>query len=111
DHPPPIERLRGLAGQAAIAIRNARLIDEIRHQALHDHLTGLPNRGLIVDRVTQALARARRDHHDVALLFVDLDGFKTVNDTLGHGAGDQLLRSVAPRFSATLRESDTVARL
>jgi diguanylate cyclase (GGDEF)-like protein len=105
------DRLRGLAGQAAIAIRNARLVDEIRHQALHDHLTGLPNRALIVDRVAQALARARRDDLDVALLFVDLDGFKDVNDTLGHGVGDQLLRSVAARFVATLRGSDTLARL
>jgi diguanylate cyclase (GGDEF)-like protein len=105
------DRLRGLAGQAAIAIRNARLVDEIRHQALHDHLTGLPNRALIVDRVGQAIARARREHSDVALLFVDLDGFKDVNDTLGHGAGDQLLQAVAARFAGSLRESDTVARL
>jgi diguanylate cyclase (GGDEF)-like protein len=105
------DRLRGLAGQAATAIRNTRLMDEIRHQALHDHLTGLPNRALIVDRVAQALTRARRHHIDIALLFVDLDGFKKVNDTLGHGAGDELLQSVAARFAATLRATDTVARL
>jgi diguanylate cyclase (GGDEF)-like protein len=105
------ERLRGLAGQAAIAIRNARLVDEIRHQALHDGLTGLPNRVLIIDRVNQALARARRDHLDVALLFVDLDGFKDINDTLGHAIGDHLLKAVAARFTGTLRESDAVARL
>jgi diguanylate cyclase (GGDEF)-like protein len=105
------ERLRGLAGQAAFAIHNARLLEEIRYQALHDSLTGLPNRALILDRVEQAMARARRDHVDMALLFIDLDGFKDVNDNLGHKIGDDLLRSVAARFSGTLRESDTVARL
>jgi diguanylate cyclase (GGDEF)-like protein len=105
------ERLRGLAGQTAIAIHNARLLEEIRYQALHDSLTGLPNRVLILDRVEQAMARARRDHVDVALFFIDLDGFKDVNDNLGHKFGDDLLRSVAARFTGTLRESDTVARL
>ena len=105
------ERLRGLAGQTAIAIYNARLLEEIRYQALHDSLTGLPNRVLILDRVEQAMARARRDHVDMALFFIDLDGFKDVNDNLGHEIGDDLLRSVAARFTGTLRESDTVARL
>ncbi len=105
------ERLRGLAAQAAIAIRNSRLVDEIRHQALHDSLTGLPNRTLVLDRVEQALARARRGHIDLALFFIDLDGFKEINDTLGHVIGDRLLQSVAARLTATLRESDTVARL
>ena len=105
------ERLRGLAGQAAIAVRNARLLDEIRHQALHDSLTGLPNRVLVLDRVDQTLARARREHFEVAALFIDLDGFKDVNDTLGHAVGDKLLKAVAARFAGTLRESDTVARL
>jgi len=105
------ERLRGLAGQAAIAVRNARLLEKIRHQALHDSLTGLPNRVLVLDRVSQTLARARREHFDVAALFIDLDGFKDVNDTLGHAMGDKLLQAVAARFAGTLRESDTVARL
>ena len=105
------ERLRGLAGQAAIAIHNARLLEEIRYQALHDSLTGLPNRVLILDRVERAMARSRRDHVDMALFFIDLDGFKDVNDNLGHKIGDDLLRSVAARFTGTLRESDTVARL
>jgi diguanylate cyclase (GGDEF)-like protein len=105
------ERLRGLAGQAAIAIRNARLLDEIRHQALHDSLTGLPNRVLLIDRVKQTLSRARRDHHSVALLFIDLDSFKDINDTLGHASGDALLQAVADRFTRTLRDSDTVARI
>jgi diguanylate cyclase (GGDEF)-like protein len=105
------ERLRGLAGQAGVAIHNARLLEKIRHQALHDSLTGLPNRVLILDRVEQAMARARRDRADLALLFIDLDGFKDVNDNMGHKIGDDLLRSVAARFAGTLRESDTVARL
>ncbi len=81
--------------QATIAIRNARLLESIRHQALHDSLTGLPNRTLILDRVEQMLARARRRGTESAALFIDLDGFKQVNDTLGHDAGDRLLRSVA----------------
>jgi diguanylate cyclase (GGDEF)-like protein len=105
------ERLRGLASQATIAIRNARLLESIRHQALHDALTGLPNRTLILDRVEQMLARARRRDLESAALFIDLDGFKQVNDTLGHDAGDRLLRSVAARLSATLREADTIARI
>jgi diguanylate cyclase (GGDEF)-like protein len=104
-------RLRGLAGQAAIAITNARLIDEIRHQALHDHLTGLPNRFLVVDRAEQMLARAQRHSTDIALMFVDLDGFKDVNDSLGHHVGDQILKAVATRFSAVIRDTDTVGRL
>jgi len=106
-----VERLRGLAGQAAIAVRNTRLLEEIRHQALHDSLTGLPNRVLVVDRIRQTLSRARREHLEVAVLFIDLDGFKDINDTLGHAMGDKMLQAVAARFAGTLRESDTVARL
>jgi diguanylate cyclase (GGDEF)-like protein len=104
-------RLRGLAGQAAIAITNVNLVGEIRHQALHDHLTGLPNRLLVLDRAEQMLARAHRNSTDIALMFVDLDGFKDVNDTLGHQVGDQILRAVATRFTAVVRETDTVGRL
>jgi diguanylate cyclase (GGDEF)-like protein len=104
-------RLKGLAAQASTALRNARLVEQIRHQALHDALTGLPNRALILDRTEQLLGRARRDRAPVAALFLDLDGFKEINDTLGHAAGDQLLRAVASRLSTTIRESDTLARL
>jgi diguanylate cyclase (GGDEF)-like protein len=109
----PIERsvLESYARLAASAIRNARLLEEIRHQSLHDSLTGLPNRVLIMDRVNQAISRARREHFDVAVMFIDLDGFKNVNDTLGHGVGDKLLQSVAARIAGILRESDTVGRL
>ena len=103
--------LESYARLAASAIRNDRLLDEIRHQSLHDGLTGLPNRVLIMDRVNQAIARARREHFEVGVMFIDLDGFKTVNDTLGHGVGDMLLQAVAARIDGILRESDTVGRL
>ena len=78
---------------------------------MHDALTGLPNRALILDRTEQMLARARRADIQVAALFIDLDGFKDVNDTLGHGVGDQLLQAVADRLSVTMRESDSIGRL
>jgi diguanylate cyclase (GGDEF)-like protein len=105
------EALRGLSGQAAVAIRNARLVDQIRHQALHDGLTGLPNRTLVLDRLEQALARSKRDGTAVSALFIDLDGFKEINDTLGHAAGDRLLVALADRLRVTLRDSDTLGRL
>jgi diguanylate cyclase (GGDEF)-like protein len=84
---------------------------EVRHSAQHDSLTGLPNRTLLLDRLGHALALARREHRLLALLFIDLDHFKTINDTKGHPAGDDLLRSVASRLAASVRESDTVARM
>jgi len=105
------ERLRGLAGQAATALGNAGLLDQVRHQALHDALTGLPNRTLILDRAEQMLASARRSGHVVAAMFIDLDNFKTINDTLGHAAGDELLQAVGARIASTLRGADTVGRL
>ena len=105
------ERLKGLAAQASTAIANARLVDQIRFQAVHDGLTGLPNRALILDRTEQMLARARRSEIQVAALFIDLDGFKEVNDSLGHGVGDLLLKAVAERLSVTMRESDSIGRL
>ena len=85
--------------------------DQLQHQALHDSLTGLPNRALILDRIDRMLARARREHHAVAALFLDLDNFKDINDTLGHRAGDQLLVSVGVRLLSAVRETDTVGRL
>jgi diguanylate cyclase (GGDEF)-like protein len=84
---------------------------QLRHQALHDALTDLPNRVLALDRAEQMLARARRQHLPVAALYIDIDGFKHVNDTFGHAAGDDLLRIVATRLASVVREGDTAARL
>ncbi|WP_282754089.1 sensor domain-containing diguanylate cyclase [Desulfuromonas thiophila] len=82
-----------------------------QHLALHDSLTGLPNRALFADRVEQALVAAQRNRERVALLFIDLDRFKPVNDQFGHGVGDLLLKQVASRIRACVRESDTAARI
>jgi diguanylate cyclase (GGDEF)-like protein len=84
---------------------------QLSHQVLHDPLTGLPNRVMLTDRLEQALARVRRRERMFALLFVDLDRFKSVNDTLGHSIGDQLLVEAAARIQAAARETDTVARI
>jgi diguanylate cyclase (GGDEF)-like protein len=84
---------------------------ELRHQALHDALTGLPNRALVMDRIDQLLVRNRRHGTIGGALFVDLDDFKNVNDTLGHQAGDRLLIAVGARLESTLREADTIGRM
>jgi diguanylate cyclase (GGDEF)-like protein len=95
--------------------RAVRLVSEktgeLAFQALHDGLTGLPNRVLVMDRIGHALARSVRVAQPVALLFIDFDGFKSVNDTFGHGAGDQLLRAVGSRLGGLIRDADTVGRL
>jgi diguanylate cyclase (GGDEF)-like protein len=101
-----------LARGRARALRMvAEKTEELRYRALHDTLTGLPNRALILDRAQQAIARAHREHTKPAALFLDLDDFKTVNDTFGHAIGDELLQAVATRISGAVREPDTVGRL
>jgi diguanylate cyclase (GGDEF)-like protein len=94
---------------ASSALRLQAEVNE--HQALHDALTDLPNRTLFHDRVGLALAGARREHTPVAVMIMDLDRFKEVNDTLGHASGDELLKQAGVRLRSALRESDTVARL
>ncbi|WP_297575006.1 sensor domain-containing diguanylate cyclase [uncultured Deefgea sp.] len=86
--------------------------EQLIHQmALHDGLTGLPNRTLLMERLGQIIAKSQRDSRQIALMFLDLDGFKKVNDTLGHSIGDEVLKTVATRLSSLLRNTDTVARL
>ncbi len=89
----------------------ARREEELAFHATHDALTGLPNRTLILDRVEQMLARAARSKTPVAALFIDLDNFKSINDTLGHGVGDELLRAVAARLQGVVRHADALGRL
>jgi diguanylate cyclase (GGDEF)-like protein/PAS domain S-box-containing protein len=88
-----------------------QLEDELKHRVLHDALTGLPNRVLFSDRAEHALEMARRNDTAAAVLFVDLDDFKVINDTMGHGVGDELLAAVAERLASVARASDTAARL
>lgn len=106
-----LDRLAGLADHAATAFENARLMEQVQHQALHDSLTGLPNERLLRDRVDSLLAHAHRSGARFCVLFCDLDGFKPVNDLLGHGVGDGLLRAVAQRLQSVLRAEDSVCRL
>ncbi len=95
---------------AAMALEHRELTSRLSYQAQHDPLTGLPNRALLEDRLRQALTQARRQGKMVAVLYVDLDRFKVINDTLGHDVGDLLLRDAAKRLEHTVRESDTLAR-
>jgi diguanylate cyclase (GGDEF)-like protein len=94
-----------------VGLRLRQQLEEIEHQALHDSLTGLPNRALFRDRVEQALLAARRNGERVAVMLIDLDRFKEVNDTLGHDSGDRLLQELGRRLQGVLRDSDSVARL
>jgi diguanylate cyclase (GGDEF)-like protein len=105
-----IRTIGGLANRLAVAIASAWRDVELFQRAHYDSLTGLPNRDLFGDRLRQEIARCRRDGNAFAVMFLDLDHFKAVNDSHGHGAGDQLLCEAAERLRATLREGDTVCR-
>jgi diguanylate cyclase (GGDEF)-like protein/PAS domain S-box-containing protein len=97
--------------QIAVAIERKRLQDKLQRMAQYDELTGLPNRRLLKDRMEMALARTRRSQSSMAVLYIDMDNFKMVNDSLGHAAGDLLLKEVAGRLQQCMRASDTVARI
>lgn len=100
-----------LARAIRYAIERKRAEERLIYLAQYDHLTGLVNRTLFRDRLTQALARSKRKKQPVGLMLLDLDGFKAVNDTLGHDSGDQLLKAAADRLMSCVREVDTVARM
>jgi diguanylate cyclase (GGDEF)-like protein len=105
------DMLSSFAEHASLALTDARRVDTMLHQALHDALTGLPNRALFTDRLQHALTQGRRRGTTCGVIFLDLDRFKTVNDSLGHTAGDELLVALARRIDESLRSADTAARL
>jgi diguanylate cyclase len=105
-------RLQGTVARLALEVKERqRFEQELRHRVMHDGLTGLPNRALLMDRIEQAIERARRHDDSLTLLFLDLDRFKLVNDSLGHAAGDELLRVVTRRIGRLVSAGDTFARL
>ena len=108
--PEDVNFMQAIANVLANAIERRRTEERTQHEALHDALTGLPNRSLFLDRLQHALSVAARRQIAIAVLFLDLDQFKLVNDSLGHAAGDELLAAVAPRIEQALRPGDTVAR-
>jgi diguanylate cyclase (GGDEF)-like protein/PAS domain S-box-containing protein len=110
EHAPDARPLRMVGTHTDLSERK-RYEEQIWHQAHYDALTGLPNRVLLHDRLRQAMSQSQRLERRVALLYLDLDGFKRINDTLGHAAGDEVIREMGSRLQGLLRESDTLARL
>lgn len=114
DSAAPIRNRAGQMAGAVIVFHDARqsdaMMERMSHLAQHDSLTGLPNRGLLVERTAQAIGLARRHQKQVALLFLDLDRFKEINDTFGHTVGDHFLKDVAANVSSCVRTTDTVSR-
>jgi diguanylate cyclase (GGDEF)-like protein/PAS domain S-box-containing protein len=104
------EHVRGIVLNARDISERKAFEEQLAHQAFHDPVTNLPNRALFVERVRHAISRARRESGDLGVIFLDIDDFKTINDSLGHGAGDTALIDVAKRLSASIRTSDTAAR-
>jgi diguanylate cyclase (GGDEF)-like protein/PAS domain S-box-containing protein len=105
------DKIAGYLGIAFDITERKKLTEYVNHLAHHDQLTGLPNRLLLEDRMRQAIQRAKRNRHKVALLMVDIDYFKRINDSLGHTAGDALLDLVAKKLCSAVRQTDTVARM
>ena len=103
--------MQSVANQIAFQLNQRKLAEEIKHRAYHDSLTDLPNRDKLILELQEALNISTHKDQFCGLVFLDLDGFKTVNDTLGHHAGDQLLLAVAKRLSAVIPPHDTLARL
>ena len=106
-----LELLQFVSAQIASAIERKKWEALLQHSAQHDALTALPNRALLLDRLQKAMARSRRDGSHLAVLYIDLDRFKQINDLYGHAAGDLLLQETARRLQAAVRESDTVGRM
>ncbi|MDJ0653220.1 MAG: EAL domain-containing protein [Xanthomonadales bacterium] len=111
EDPQGSRRYMGTYGVARDITERKRAEEVIRYQAFHDLLTGLPNRALFKDRLHLSISQARRSKHGLAVMFIDLDRFKLVNDTLGHVRGDELLQMVATRLRGSMREGDTIARV
>ncbi|MBV2130856.1 diguanylate cyclase domain-containing protein [Arsukibacterium indicum] len=105
-----LEMLEFVATQVAVSIERKQMLARLKHHALYDQLTSLPNRELFQDRIHSALARAEREQFSLALLYVDLDKFKHINDSFGHNVGDEVLQIAAQRLQQAIRQTDTVAR-